>query len=244
MPRPQGPACDIGAVEYVHQGYWMGASDGGIFSFGNAQFYGSMGGKPLNKPVVGMAATADSRGYWEVASDGGVFNFGDAGFHGSMGGKSLNAPMVGIAGTSDNGGYWEVASDGGIFNFGDAGFYGSMGGKPLNKPIVGMAATPDGGGYWEVASDGGIFSFGDAHFYGSTGAIKLNKPVVGMAVDCGRQWLLARGVRRWHLQLRRRRLLRLCRCDQAEHAGGGHGCDPVGRRVPPLRFRRWRVHLR
>jgi hypothetical protein len=33
----------------------ISGSDGGIFSFGGAQFYGSMGGKPLNKPMVGMA---------------------------------------------------------------------------------------------------------------------------------------------------------------------------------------------
>jgi len=31
------------------------ASDGGIFSFGDASFYGSMGGKPLSKPIVGIA---------------------------------------------------------------------------------------------------------------------------------------------------------------------------------------------
>jgi hypothetical protein len=193
VPRPQGSSCDIGAYEYVHQGYWMDASDGGIFSFGNAQFYGSMGGKPLNKPVVGMAATSDGRGYWLVASDGGIFNYGDASFGGSMGGKPLNAPMVGVAGMPDNGGYWTVASDGGIFTFGDAQFYGSMGGQHLNKPIVGMAATPDGGGYWLVASDGGIFSFGDAKFYGSTGSLKLNKPVVGMASspDGRGYWLVA-----------------------------------------------------
>jgi hypothetical protein len=36
-------------------GYWLDASDGGIFSFG-APFYGSMGGSHLNLPVVGMAA--------------------------------------------------------------------------------------------------------------------------------------------------------------------------------------------
>ncbi len=121
-------------------GYWFVASDGGIFSFGNAKFFGSMGGKRLNKPIVGMAATPDGGGYWMVASDGGIFSFGDARFFGSMGAKPLNKPIVGMASTPDGKGYWEVASDGGIFSFGDAKFFGSMGGKPLNKPIVGMAS--------------------------------------------------------------------------------------------------------
>ena len=163
------------------QGFLVSASDGGVFNFGNAAFVGSMGGTPLNKPVVGIAATPDGQGYWEVASDGGIFAFGDAGYYGSMGGPPLNKPVVGIAATPDGQGYWEVASDGGIFAFGDAGYYGSMGGPPLNKPVVGIAATPDGQGYWEVASDGGIFAFGDAGYYGSMGGTPLNKPVVGIA---------------------------------------------------------------
>ena len=66
-----------------------GTADGGVFSFGDAGFHGSMGGKPLDRPVVGMAATSDGHGYWLVAADGGVFSFGDAGFYGSMGGKPL-----------------------------------------------------------------------------------------------------------------------------------------------------------
>src|SRR3984885_6308815 len=37
-------------------GYWEVASDGGIFSFGDATFFGSQGGKPLNEPIVGMAS--------------------------------------------------------------------------------------------------------------------------------------------------------------------------------------------
>jgi hypothetical protein len=173
--------------------YWLAGADGGIFSFGGAAFHGSMGGTPLNKPVVGIAPTLNGGGYWEVASDGGIFNFGAAGFYGSMGGKPLNKPIVGLASGPEGAGYWEVASDGGIFNFGDTGFQGSMGGKPLNAPIVGMAATPDGGGYWEVASDGGIFSFGDANYYGSMGGKPLNKPIVGIAAtpDGGGYWLVA-----------------------------------------------------
>ncbi len=161
-------------------GYWMVASDGGIFSDGDAAFYGSTGGIHLNKPIVGMASTPDGKGYWLVASDGGIFTFGDANFYGSTGAIHLNKPIVGMAATPDGKGYWLVASDGGIFTFGDAQFYGSTGAIHLNKPIVGMASTLDGKGYWLVASDGGIFTFGDAPFFGSAGNLTLNSPIVGM----------------------------------------------------------------
>jgi hypothetical protein len=175
-------------------GYWLAASDGGVFTFGAAApFHGSMGGTPLNAPVVGMSSTP-SGGYWLAASDGGVFAFG-APFLGSMGGHRLNSPIVGIAATPDGDGYYLVASDGGVFTFGDAVFHGSMGGKPLNKPIVGVAVTPgDNGGYYLVASDGGVFTFGDdAVFQGSMGGKALNKPVVGIAVDPATSgyWLVA-----------------------------------------------------
>ncbi len=165
-------------------GYYEVATDGGLFAFGTP-FFGSMGGQPLNEPIVGMAVTPDGGGYWEVATDGGIFSFGDAQFYGSMGGQPLNKPIVGMASTPDGRGYWEVATDGGIFSFGDAQFYGSMGGQPLNKPIVGMASTPDGAGYFEVAGDGGIFAFGDAVFRGSMGGHPLNKPINGIAVSAG-----------------------------------------------------------
>jgi hypothetical protein len=36
-------------------GYWLVASDGGIFTFGDTKFSGSEGGVPLNRPIVGMA---------------------------------------------------------------------------------------------------------------------------------------------------------------------------------------------
>ena len=163
------------------RGYWLVASDGGVFSYGDASFYGSTGNMHLNKPIDGMAATLDGGGYWLVASDGGVFSYGDASFYGSTGAIHLNQPIVGIAPTPNGGGYWLVASDGGVFAFGDAGFYGSTGAIHLNQPIVGMASTPDGEGYWLVASDGGIFSFGDAPFYGSLGG--TGSTALGMTVS-------------------------------------------------------------
>jgi hypothetical protein len=51
------------------------ASDGGIFNYGDARFFGSTGGTPLTKPIVGMASTPDGGGYWLVGSDGGIFAF-------------------------------------------------------------------------------------------------------------------------------------------------------------------------
>jgi SpoIID/LytB domain protein len=172
-------------------GYWLDDAKGGIYSFGDASFFGSTGNIALNQPIVGMAATPDGLGYWLVASDGGIFTFGNAPFSGSMGNVVLNKPVVGMAATADGGGYWLVASDGGIFTFGDAHFYGSTGNIRLNQPIVGMAPTPDGGGYWLVASDGGIFTFGDATFSGSLGGSALASPVVGMAAATGGgYWIL------------------------------------------------------
>ena len=83
----------------VHRfGYWLFGSDGGVFTFGDAGFFGSAGSLRLSKPIVGMAATPDGKGYWLVASDGGVFTFGDAAFFGSTGLLRLSKPVVGMAG--------------------------------------------------------------------------------------------------------------------------------------------------
>ena len=124
----------------VRTGYWLEASDGGIFAFGDARFFGSTGAIRLNRPIVASVATPSGNGYWLVASDGGIFAFGDAVFRGSTGAIALNKPIVGMAATPSGNGYWLVASDGGIFAFGDAVFRGSTGAIALNKPIVGMAA--------------------------------------------------------------------------------------------------------
>ena len=174
-------------------GYLIDDASGGVETFGDAAAYGSMAGKYLYKPLVGMASLPDGKGYWMVASDGGIFTFGSAVFYGSMGGKYISAPIVAMASTPDGKGYWLLGSDGAIYPFGDAVSYGSMAGKHLNKPMVGMWPTADGKGYWMVASDGGIFTFGDASFYGSMGGKPLNKPVDGMAAtpNGGGYWLVA-----------------------------------------------------
>jgi hypothetical protein len=184
-PEVSGLNAPVVGVAGAGLGAWLVSSDGGIFALCGSSYLGSMGGRPLNAPMVGIAGTHDSHGYWEVAADGGVFSFGDAQFYGSMGGQHLNSPIVGIVATHDGKGYWEIAADGGVFSFGDAQFYGSMGGQHLNSSIVGMTADAVGTGYWMVASDGGVFSFGSAPFLGSGVGEPLDAPIIGMAASPG-----------------------------------------------------------
>jgi len=174
-------------------GYWLVASDGGVFTVGDSGFHGSASGVHLHQPVVGIASTPSGNGYWLAGADGGVFTGGDAQFHGSAAKTRLGGHVVGIAATPDGGGYWLAGADGGVLTGGDAHFYGSAARLHLKAPIVGIAATPDGGGYWLVASDGGVFTFGDATPYGSAEPFHLKFSVVGMAAtpDGKGYWLVA-----------------------------------------------------
>ena len=67
-------------------------------SYGDATYYGSANNIDLNKPIVGITSTPDSKGYWLVASDGGVFAYGDANFYGSATNLHLNQPAISIQG--------------------------------------------------------------------------------------------------------------------------------------------------
>ena len=180
-PPPPPTTTTTTPVPTVTHGYWLVGSDGGIFSFGSAQFYGSTGSLRLQRPVVGIVPTADRGGYWLDASDGGVFAFGDSGFYGSIPGlglhpagshlaNSLNAPIVGMVPSADGAGYFMVGSDGGVFAFGDARFAGSC---PGIGGCLGtaVAVMPDasGNGYWLVTSLGYVYAFGDASNYGQPG---------------------------------------------------------------------------
>jgi hypothetical protein len=149
------------------KGYWLAQVGGGVFSYGDAPFYGSLPGDGVvsTAPITGIAATPDGKGYWLVSADGGVFSFGDARFCGSLPGDGVvpHAPIVGI--TADPaGGYWLVGADGGVFAFGPARFYGSApgrGGPVGDAPFVDLGATSDGGAYYEAAATGWSVGYGN-----------------------------------------------------------------------------------
>jgi hypothetical protein len=49
-------------------GYWLIAGDGGVFTFGNATFLGSLGSTGSTEPVVGLLPSPSSAGYWIVTT--------------------------------------------------------------------------------------------------------------------------------------------------------------------------------
>ena len=164
----------------AQHGYWLVGSDGGIFTFGSAHFFGSTGSLMLQRPVVGIAPTGSRTGYWLVAADGGIFAF-NTGFYGSIPGlgfnpagsglaHSLNDPIVAMVPSATGRGYFMVASDGGVFAFGDAHFAGSC---PGIGGCVGaaVAVVPDatGNGYWVITKAGYVYGFGDAGYFGAPG---------------------------------------------------------------------------
>ena len=163
------------------KGYWLAQAGGGVYSYGDAQFHGSLPGLGITpaQPITGIAGYFG--GYWLVGADGGVYSFGNAKFFGSLPGLGIvpNAPIVGIVATPTGQGYWLVGADGGVFAFGDAPYAGSLlqqsqGG---NQPAVALASAPDGRGYYETDDLGEVGAFGD-----TTNSAGAHFPQIGIGV--------------------------------------------------------------
>ena len=201
-PLPGPVALPASINPTVPAGYWLTGADGGIFTYGDAQFYGSTGSLVLQRPVVGITPTVDYGGYWMVATDGGTFAFGDAGYYGSLpglgiapagsgGARSLNAPIVAMVPSTDGGGYFMVASDGGVFAFGDAQFEGSCPSiGSCQGAVVAVITDATGGGYWLVTTTGHVYAFGDARYAGAPGPQSIPVTSAAPTPDGGGYWIL------------------------------------------------------
>jgi len=188
--RPQGPACDIGAVEVEAL---QGASthvtvttlpissvDGAAVDYqatvtsqsgtptGSVTF--TIGSTTLCATDLSNGAGSCSATNAPVGTDNvtGTYS-GSSKFAGSLGTGTLT--VTGGPPTAPGGGgmgYWMVGSDGGVFAFGNAGYVGSLPGLGVHvNDIVAVVPTGDGRGHWMVGKDGGVFAFGDARYLGS-----------------------------------------------------------------------------
>jgi hypothetical protein len=77
------------------KGYWLVASDGGIFTFGNAPFLGSKPTSASQPGIAGIALTPTGNGYWLATTAGTLQNHGDA--EARPGTPALAVQIVGVA---------------------------------------------------------------------------------------------------------------------------------------------------
>ena len=169
--------------------------------------------------TASSAQTNPVAAYWLANAGGGVFTFGGAPFYGSAGALRLNMPIVGMAATPDGGGYWLVAVRRRDLHLRrrhllrvDGGLQAEQAHRRAWPPPRTAGAT----GWWPPTA--GSSPSATPPSTGRRGPCRLNKPIVGHGRHPGRQGLLAGGLRRRDLHLRRRQLLRLDGGYQAEQA--------------------------
>ena len=202
-------------------------------------------GTTLNKPIVGIAQTGDDGGYWLAASDGGIFNYGDAGFFGSAGGLKLNKPIVGIAPTERRRR---------LLAGGHRRRHLQLRRRPVLRLDREHRSSTSRSWAWRrrptAAATGWSPPTGASSptaMRSSTappGSMHLNKPIVGMAATPDGGGLLAGRLRRGHLRLRRRAVLRLDRDHPPGPAHRGHGGHARRRWLLVQRRRRRPLQLR
>ena len=149
-------------------GYWLLGRDGGIFSYGDAHFYGSTGAHaPQQARQRHGAHDNDGRATGSSPTTAASSPSATRTSTVRRARSQLNKPVLGMERTASGKGYWLFASDGGIFSFGDAQVLRlARRARTLTSPVVSMQRTATGKGYWMMTQDGRIFAFGDAHGYG------------------------------------------------------------------------------
>src|SRR5581483_3161288 len=148
------------------RGFWLATTSGGIYTFGDAPYYGSAAGLEPSHPLVGMALTSGGHGYWLAFADGAVLGFGDAEVPFLGLSSPPSAPIVGLAADPGvHGGLWLLGTDGTVYPLGGAPRLGST--HAGSSPARAIAAMPDGAGYWVVDAIGSVSSFGDAAPHGN-----------------------------------------------------------------------------
>ena len=177
LPRLNAPI--VGMVPSVDGGgYFMVATDGGVFAFGDAQFEGScpgVGGCRGSAKVVMPDAVGN--GYWVVTTNGHVHSFGNAPNYGEPGPKAV---LVSSAARTPSGhGYWILYRNGVVFHYGQALNYGSLPAGDAGGYDIATAIFPTAtAGYWIATAAGAVYPFGDATFKGDMAGHHLNGSII------------------------------------------------------------------
>ena len=169
----------VGMVPSADQGgYFMVASDGGVFAFGDAKFAGScysVGG--CVGAAVAVMPDASGNGYWVVTQTGNVYGFGDASNFGGPG--NTGSPVTSAVRTPSGNGYWVLTANGNVYAYGDAkNAAGAPGAFGRTNPATAVFTTSDNSGYWIASANGSVYPVGGAPFYGSMAGTRLNGSII------------------------------------------------------------------
>ena len=148
-------------------GYSILNQGGGIYSFGDATYYGNLIDHDYAGPAVGLAETPDGQGYNILTTSGAIYSFGNANYYGNLLDHHYPGPATALSHTPTGGGYAILNRSGGIYTFGDARYYGNLIDHKYPGVAIGLAYTSTGNGYWILTTSGALYSFGDAQYYGN-----------------------------------------------------------------------------
>ena len=160
-------------------GYFMVASDGGVFAFGDARFAGSCPGiGGCSGAAVTVMPDATGNGYWLITESGNIYTFGDAPYYGAPGFQA--APVTSAVRSPDGRGYWVLLANGSVYSYGDAVDFGGLppGATSGTNPANAIFATSGNGGYWVATANGAVYPFGDAPNDGDMAGTALNAPII------------------------------------------------------------------
>ncbi|GAC1332820.1 MAG: hypothetical protein NVSMB17_12410 [Candidatus Dormibacteria bacterium] len=147
-------------------GYNMLTGPGGIYSFGDATYWGNLIDHGYPGPAVGLSEMPDGSGYHILTGAGGIYSFGTANgrYYGNLIDHGYPGPATALGVTNTGDGYAILTSGGGFYSFGDAQgrYYGNLIDHGYPGRAVSFAWTGSGRGYWILTDAGAIYSFGDA----------------------------------------------------------------------------------
>ena len=155
IPQLNSPVVDV-KLTSSGNGLFMLASDGGIFTFGDAVFAGALPELPASQwaheTVVSLVPFnyPGANGYYIAAASGTGWTFGNIpqsrtviqDVRELLGANALAKPIVNLTAAPSAEAPWgflAVSSDGGIFTMQQGRFHGSLGGTPLSSSVVAVS---------------------------------------------------------------------------------------------------------
>ena len=164
---------------FTGHGYFMVASDGGVFAFGDAQFEGSC---PGIGGCAGRGRGRDAGPHRErllAGDESSATSTPSATPPSTAAPPPSSVPVVDAVATPDGHGYWLLYANGAVDSFGDAANLGApVGYVNAFNPAAAIFPTADGQGYWVASARGDVFSYGDAPYLGQQAAAGLNGEII------------------------------------------------------------------